>query len=165
MKRAVYEAIGGLDEQFGLGLFDDDDLAERARRAGFELAVAHDLFVDHFGSRTFTGAGIDPEKLLSENGRKFAAKWGTPAGNRRAVALQPWTGQERRNARQDQPRMNTDLPRMGVWHAGASGERRGSPSNRVSEFPFRSVFHPCFIRGSKILNVQGHDVAHHDRER
>jgi hypothetical protein len=30
-------------EQFGLGLFDDD-LAERARRAGFELAVALDLF-------------------------------------------------------------------------------------------------------------------------
>ena len=30
MKRAVYEAIGGLDEQFGLGFFDDDDLAERA---------------------------------------------------------------------------------------------------------------------------------------
>jgi len=45
MKRAVYEKIGGLDERFGIGFFDDDDLAERARRAGFELAVAHDLFV------------------------------------------------------------------------------------------------------------------------
>ena len=67
MKRAVYDKIGGLDERFGLGFFDDDDLAERARRAGFELAVAHDLFVHHFGSRTFAGNGIDAEELLDEN--------------------------------------------------------------------------------------------------
>jgi hypothetical protein len=53
MKREVYEKIGGLDERFGLGFFDDDDLAERARRAGFELAVARDLFIHHFGSHTF----------------------------------------------------------------------------------------------------------------
>ena len=78
IKRAVYESIGGLDEQFGLGLWDDDDLAERARRAGFELAVAHDLFVHHFGSRTFQGNGIDAERLLKENSAKFAQKWGLP---------------------------------------------------------------------------------------
>ena len=89
MKRAVYDAIGGLDERFGLGFFDDDDLAERARRAGFELAVAHDLFVHHFGSRTFVGNGIDAEKLLDENARRFAAKWGLPGTSGRRVALQP----------------------------------------------------------------------------
>jgi GT2 family glycosyltransferase len=53
MKRVVYETIGGLDERFGLGFINDDDLAKRERRAGFELAVAHDLFVHHFGSQTF----------------------------------------------------------------------------------------------------------------
>ena len=67
IKRGVYEAIGGLDERFGLGFFDDDDLAVRARRAGFELAVAHDLFVHHFGSRTFAGNGIDAGRLLEDN--------------------------------------------------------------------------------------------------
>jgi hypothetical protein len=66
LKRAVYDKIGGLDERFGLGFFDDDDLAERARRAGFELAVTHDLFVRHFGSQTFAGNGIDAGKLLEE---------------------------------------------------------------------------------------------------
>ncbi len=91
MKRAVYESLGGLDEQFGLGLFDDDDLAERARRDGFELAVAHDLFVHHFGSRTFAGAGIDAEKLLKENAARFAENWGTrKSGNGDAVELKPW---------------------------------------------------------------------------
>ena len=86
MKRAVYEAIGGLDERFGLGFFDDDDLAERARRAGFELAVAHDLFVHHFGSRTFVGNGVDADKLLDENARRFAAKWGLTETRRQAAS-------------------------------------------------------------------------------
>ncbi len=91
MKRAVYDAIGGLDERFGLGFFDDDDLAERARRAGFELAVVHDLFVHHFGSRTFAGNGIDAERLLDENAGRFAAKWGLNGTNGRRVALTPFT--------------------------------------------------------------------------
>ena len=89
VKRAVYESLGGLDEQFGLGLFDDDDLAERARRDGFELAVAHDLFVHHFGSRTLAGAGIDAKKLLQEKSDKFSRKWGMSDVGRR-VALRPW---------------------------------------------------------------------------
>ena len=92
MKRAVYEKIGGLDERFGLGFFDDDDLAERARRAGFELAVAHDLFVHHFGSRTFAGNGIDAGKLLDENARRFAEKWKLKKTNGKAVVLKPWLG-------------------------------------------------------------------------
>ena len=91
MKRAVYESIGGLDERFGIGFFDDDDLAERARRAGFELAVAHDLFIHHFGSRTFSGNGIDAEKLLDENARRFAAKWGKAAANDKRVGLTSWS--------------------------------------------------------------------------
>ena len=90
IKRGVFDAIGELDEQFGLGMFDDDDLCLRARRAGFDLAVAHDLFVHHFGSRTFAGEGIDAESLLRENGKRFRAKWGenTPVG--RSFTLHAW---------------------------------------------------------------------------
>ncbi len=90
MKREVYEAIGGLDEQFGLGLFDDDDLAIRAREAGFELAVAHDLFIHHFGGRTFAGNRVDRAKLFSENERRFAAKWGAAAPQGERVFLRHW---------------------------------------------------------------------------
>ena len=85
--------IGGLDERFGLGFFDDDDLAERARRAGFELAVAHDLFVHHFGSRTFVGNGIDAEAPAARRTRggspTSGATTGPAAGGSR---LRPWVG-------------------------------------------------------------------------
>jgi GT2 family glycosyltransferase len=91
MRRAVLDRVGGLDERFGLGFFDDDDLALRARDAGFELAVACDLFVHHFGSRTFDGAGIDAEALLRRNREQFAAKWGEEAlRGARPATLTPW---------------------------------------------------------------------------
>jgi hypothetical protein len=44
--------------------------------------VAHDLFIHHFGSQTSSGAGINAEKLLSENGRRFAEKWRVAGGER-----------------------------------------------------------------------------------
>jgi hypothetical protein len=34
-------------------LFDSDILSAKAQQAGFSLAVCRDLFVHHFGTRTF----------------------------------------------------------------------------------------------------------------
>ena len=76
VRRAVLEAIGGLDERFGLGFFDDDDLCLRARRAGFRLALALDCYVHHFGSRTFRGLGVDTAKQLDDNLALYRDKWG-----------------------------------------------------------------------------------------
>jgi glycosyltransferase involved in cell wall biosynthesis len=94
MKREVHAKVGGLDERFGLGFFDDDDLAERARRAGYSLAVARDLFIHHFGSRSFVGNGIDAGRLLEENAEKFAEKWGAEAPRGKRVALRAWAARE-----------------------------------------------------------------------
>ena len=99
---------------------------------GSKLAVAHDLFIHHFGGRTFQGIGIDVERLLSENSRKFAEKWGTAIGNGRAVPLRPWVGQPRMGARQDQPRMNTDLH---GWDARRGDTARGALTTHVHPMP------------------------------
>ena len=54
LKREVLERIGyELDKWSDLGLFDTDILSVKARQAGFTLAVCRDLFVHHFGTRTF----------------------------------------------------------------------------------------------------------------
>jgi glycosyltransferase involved in cell wall biosynthesis len=137
MKRAVHDAIGGLDERFGLGMLDDDDFSERARRAGFDLAVAKDLFVHHFGSRTIMGNMVDGSKLLEENAAKFAAKWGDSVPRGRRVALRPFGAhpqihQQRANDPQMSPG-NAETNRSasaGTSAAGGPGVRY-SPADRA----------------------------------
>jgi GT2 family glycosyltransferase/Flp pilus assembly protein TadD len=75
-RRAVLEQVGGFDERYGLGFFDDDDLGLRVRRAGYKLRVALDVFVHHFGNRTFLGLGVDTARQLADNLARFRDKWG-----------------------------------------------------------------------------------------
>ncbi|MBM3498560.1 MAG: glycosyltransferase, partial [Armatimonadetes bacterium] len=90
IKREVLEYIGLLDERYGLGLFDDDDLCLRARRAGYRLVYTPGVFVHHFGSRTLATLGVDAEVMLHENWRRFRAKWeGEPGGAEELARLYP----------------------------------------------------------------------------
>jgi glycosyltransferase involved in cell wall biosynthesis len=75
-KRAFISSLGGFDEGYGIGLFDDDDLCLRAKNAGAELVLARQVFIHHFGSRTFHALAVDGPRQLTENFRRFAAKWG-----------------------------------------------------------------------------------------
>ena len=45
--RPVLGKVGLLDERFGLGFFEDDDLGVRIRKAGFRLIVAFDTYIHH----------------------------------------------------------------------------------------------------------------------
>jgi O-antigen biosynthesis protein len=75
IRRSVVESVGLLDEQFGLGCFEDDDYCLRAIEAGYRAVIAQDAFVHHFGGRTFVGSGVDFSALMRENERRFSAKW------------------------------------------------------------------------------------------
>jgi GT2 family glycosyltransferase/Tfp pilus assembly protein PilF len=76
VRREVFDKIGAFDESYELGFFEDDDLCVRAREAGFALLVAQDVFIHHFGSRTFAGLGLDYHEHLTRNFEHFKAKWG-----------------------------------------------------------------------------------------
>ncbi len=75
-RREVLERAGGFDERYGLGYYEDHDLSFRARDAGFRLLVAQDVFVHHFGGRTFAALEIDGRQPWYSNLERFRAKWG-----------------------------------------------------------------------------------------
>ncbi len=74
-KRALVERIGMLDESFGTGNFEDDDFCLRAALAGYQNYIAGDVFVHHYGSRSFIGNGIDYNAAMSGNRKILGKKW------------------------------------------------------------------------------------------
>lgn len=75
VKREVIDAIGGFDEQYGIGNFEDDDFCIRANLAGFRGVIAKDCFVHHFGGRTFKALGVDYSSQMKRNWHLFRQKW------------------------------------------------------------------------------------------
>jgi hypothetical protein len=80
MRREVYEAVGGLEEEFEVGMFEDDDYARRVRAAGLRVLCAEDVFVHHFGEASF-GKLVPTGQygaIFLGNRQRFEAKWSTP---------------------------------------------------------------------------------------
>lgn len=75
MRRELIESIGLLDESFGTGNFEDDDLCLRAELAGFRNYIAGDVFIHHYGSMSFIGNRIDYNATMGGNRKRFNEKW------------------------------------------------------------------------------------------
>lgn len=75
--RSLIDLIGGLDERFYPGNYEDDDFCIRARIAGKTLWVAQDTFIYHEGQGSFVGKAYTNEyKLQSiKNAERFRQKW------------------------------------------------------------------------------------------
>lgn len=73
--RRIWDEVGGLDEDFGIGLFEDDDFSYRLRERGYELRCRLDAFVHHFQSSSFSRLGDRAYwDLYERNRRLFWAK-------------------------------------------------------------------------------------------
>jgi GT2 family glycosyltransferase len=62
------------DTRFDPGNCEDLDITLRARRAGFKLKVAKDVFITHHCHQTFEGLGL--KQLIETNEKKLLEKWG-----------------------------------------------------------------------------------------
>lgn len=67
IRKAAWDALGGLDPVFGLGYYEDFDFSLRLRAAGFEQVIAEDVFVVHAGSAVFSSLGEQQRQLLKRN--------------------------------------------------------------------------------------------------
>jgi GT2 family glycosyltransferase len=77
LRREVLERVGPLDECFEIGLFEDDDYAQRVRAAGLRVMCAEDVFVHHFGQASIGHLAVRGKygELFHENRRRWEAKW------------------------------------------------------------------------------------------
>jgi len=78
MRRDTYEAIGDLDEGYGIGMFEDDDYAERARQLDLRVVCAKDAFVRHIGQGSFRRLieSGEYQALFERNQARFEQQWG-----------------------------------------------------------------------------------------
>ena len=98
MPRRVYDAVGPLDERFGIGLFEDDDYNRRVREKGYAVRCARDAFVHHWQMASFRRMSKEAYfALYAENKRKYDEKWSgapsspaapAPASTRRFATLE-----------------------------------------------------------------------------
>lgn len=75
--RSLLERIGGFDERFFPGNYEDDDFSIRARISGKRLWVAQDIFIHHEGQGTFTSNRMNYKRSSLASAEKFRDKWST----------------------------------------------------------------------------------------
>jgi GT2 family glycosyltransferase len=78
MTKDIYKKLGGLDERYGRGLFEDDDYCFNVKKHGYQILCTEDSFVHHFGGMSFKKIQTrEYQQLFDDNKNKFETKWNT----------------------------------------------------------------------------------------
>jgi GT2 family glycosyltransferase/tetratricopeptide (TPR) repeat protein len=96
----VFRTVGLFDEGYSLGNFEDDDFSMRCVLAGWRLRIAGDVFIHHFGSRTFAGNKIDYRAAMEKNRAYFLEKWRGVVTQQAAAPVAPASNESLIGSRQ-----------------------------------------------------------------
>lgn len=75
IRHGLWQLVGGMNELFSPGYFEDDDLSMKIKKEGYQLLLCHNSFLYHAGSQSFSHRA-DLEDLLSTNHQKFIETYG-----------------------------------------------------------------------------------------
>lgn len=68
-RRDVVEKVGFLDEQFGIGMFEDDDYCLRVKKNGYKIVITESCFIYHKGSVSFKALTSEEYDSLSKRNK------------------------------------------------------------------------------------------------
>lgn len=74
--KQVITEVGLLDEQYGMGYFEDDDYCMRVRERGYRLLITDGVFVHHHLSASFNQLPDKKLELMKKNKEIFEKRWG-----------------------------------------------------------------------------------------
>jgi len=72
----IMKTLGGFDEDFNPGCYDDDAICFSIRRMGYKVILAKDTFVHHYGAKTFNEEYDKDKTLQIRNKLIFMSKFG-----------------------------------------------------------------------------------------
>jgi len=77
ISKELFFQLGGLDEQFRVGMFEDDDLAMKITQVNKDLICAEDVFIYHVHGASFNKIEeAEIQRIFHENRARFENKWG-----------------------------------------------------------------------------------------
>ena len=74
-KRSLLDQVGGLDESFGMGNFEDEDLSKKVKKTGLRCVRACAAYVYHEEKTSFRELP-DWKEQFRANRRRFEERWG-----------------------------------------------------------------------------------------
>ena len=83
-RKSLFDEIGEFDESLWPCSGEEIDFCYRARAVGLRIGVVADLYVHHYGSKTFKAMDVDYQAICERNDKHLRDKWGGDF----------WSGQE-----------------------------------------------------------------------
>ncbi|MFC1555362.1 glycosyltransferase, partial [candidate division KSB1 bacterium] len=125
IRSEVVDNIGGFDERFRIGNYEDDDFCLRADAAGFRCGYIEGIYVHHHGSVTFKSLKKDYREILDENAKKFFDKWNITPSEREDLTK----SEKEVNSREDITGVDSNLTNDNLKEMLDEGNRLISENN------------------------------------